>query len=301
MKRKIIMIPAIVFAVLIALFIAKNMIIKTSVTTGVRAMTGLKLNIRSMNVGVFKSLIGINELQLHNPQEFEDKLMVDLPEIYVDYNLGAIMGGKVHLEEVRLHLKEFIVVKNEAGELNLDSLRVVKEAEDVEDPKKSDTEKEKTEMPDIQVDLLELKIDKVIYKDYSKGSSPKVKEYNVKIDEQYEDISDPKSFMRLIVIKALKNTTIAKLTSFNVDNLKKGLTGTVKKTAERAQEATGKALEVGKNASENARKTAGKTVEKATDAGKNASEKIQESARESVEKATDSIKKLLPFGNKEKK
>jgi len=57
MKRKIIMIPAIVFGVLIALLIGKNMIIKNSVTTGVRAMTGLKLNIRSMNVGVFNSLI----------------------------------------------------------------------------------------------------------------------------------------------------------------------------------------------------------------------------------------------------
>ena len=62
MKRKAIKIPAIVFAVLIALFIGKNMIVKTSVTTGVRAMTGLKLSIRSMNIGVFKSLIGINEL-----------------------------------------------------------------------------------------------------------------------------------------------------------------------------------------------------------------------------------------------
>jgi hypothetical protein len=192
-------------------------------------------------------------------------------------------------------------VKNEAGELNLDSLRAVKEAEDVEDPKKSDTEKEKTEMPDIQVDLLELKIDKVIYKDYSKGSSPKVKEYNVNIDEQYEDISDPKSFMRLIVIKALKNTTIAKLTSFNVDKLKKGLTGTVKKTAEMAQKTTDRALEAGKDASGKVREAAGKTVEKATDAGKDASEKIQESTRGSVEKAADSIKKLLPFGNKEKK
>jgi len=301
MKRKIIMIPAIVFAVLIALFIAKNMIIKTSVTTGVRAMTGLKLNIRSMNVGVFKSLIGINELQLHNPRGFEDKLMVDLPEIYVDYNLGAIMGGKAHLEEVRLHLKEFIVVKNEAGELNLDSLRVVKEAEEVEEPKKSDTGKEKTEMPDIQIDLLELKIDKVIYKDYSKGSSPKVKEYNVNIDEQYEDVSDPKSFMRLIVIKALKNTTIAKLTSFNVDKLKKGLTGTVKKTTEKAQEAADRALKAGRNASEKARKTTVESVEKAMGDGNDASEKAREAARKSVEKATDSIKKLLPFGNKEEK
>ena len=300
MKRKIIIIPAIVFAVLIALFIGKNMIIKTSVTTGVRAVTGLKLSIRSMNVGVFKSLIGINELQLYNPQGFEDKLMVDLPEIYVDYNLGAIMGGKAHLEEVRLNLKEFTVVKNEAGELNLNSLRVVKEAEEVEESEKSDTGKEKTEMPDIQIDLLELKIDKVIYKDYSKGTPPKEKVYNVKIDEQYENITNPQSFVRLIILKALKNTTIAKLTNFDLGKLQSGISGTVKKTTEMAQEATDRALEVGKNASEKAREAAGKTVEKAMGDGNEASEKIQEAARESVEKATDSIKKLLPFGKKEK-
>ncbi len=294
------MIPAIVFAVLIALFIGKNMIIKTSVTTGVRAMTGLKLNIRSMNVGVFKSLIGINELQLHNPQGFEDKLMVDLPEIYVDYNLGAIMGGKAHLEEVRLNLKEFTVVKNEAGELNLDSLRVVKEAGEVEESEKSDTGKEKTEMPDIQIDLLELKIDKVIYKDYSKGTSPKEKVFNVKIDEQYENITNPQSFIRLIIFKALKNTTIAKLTNFDLGKLQSGISSAVKKTTEKAQEAKGRAIEAGKIASEKARDTAGKTVEKAMGDGNEASKKVQEAARESVGKATDSIKKLLPFGNKEK-
>tara|TARA_B100001964_G_scaffold23064_1_gene23173 strand:+ start:624 stop:1166 length:543 start_codon:yes stop_codon:yes gene_type:complete len=169
-------------------------------------MTGLKLNIRSMNVGVFKSLIGINELQLHNPQGFEDKLMVDLPKIYVDYNLGAIMGGKAYLEKVRSNLKEFTVVKNEAGELNLDSLRVVEEAEEAEEPEKSDSGKEKTEMPDIQIDLLELKIDKVMYKDYSKGTPPKEKVYNVKIDERDENITNPQSFVRLIIFKALKDT-----------------------------------------------------------------------------------------------
>jgi len=300
MKRKIIIIPAIVFGILIVLFIGKNMIIKTSVTTGVKAVTGLKLSIRSMNVGVFKSLLGINELQLYNPAGFEDKLMVDLPEIYVDYNLGAIMGGKVHLEEVRLNLKEFIVVKNEAGELNLDSLRVVKETEG-EEATKEDEKQEKTEMPDIQIDLLKMKIDKVIYKDYSKGTPPKEKVFNVKIDEQYENITDPQSFIRLIIFKALKNTTIASLTNFDLGKLQSGISGTVKKTTEMAHQATGRALEAGKNANEKARKTARKTVEKATIAGNDASEKIQKSTRESVEKAAGSIKKLLPFGNKEKK
>ena len=254
------------------------MIIKTSVTTGVKAMTGLKLSIRSMNVGVFKSLIGINELQLYNPSGFEDDLMMDLPEIYVDYNLGAIMGGKAHLEEVRLNLKEFIVVKNDAGELNLDSLRVVKETEG-EEAEKDDGKKEKTEMPDIQIDLLALKIDRVIYKDYSKGAAPKVQEFNVHIDERYENITDPQSFVRLIIVKALKNTTIARLANFDIGKLQKGLTETARKTAEKALQTQVKAVEARKDLIE---------------------EKVSETANEAVEKAADTLKKFLPFGKKEK-
>ncbi len=277
MKRKIIIIPAIVFAVLIALFFGKNMIIKTSVSAGVRTMTGLKLSIGSMNVGVFKSLIGINELQLYNPPGFGDELMMDLPEVYVDYDLWAFIAGKAHLEEVRLNLKEFMVVKNEAGELNFLSL-TDDEGEGEERKEDADTgEKEETKMPDIQIDLLELKIDRVIYKDYSKGTPPKEKKYNVNIDERYENITDPKSFVRLIILKALKNTTIASLANFDIGKLQKGIAGTIKKTAE-------------------------ETVEKAAEAGKDLiEEKTTGTAKEAVEKAADRIKKLLPFGNKEKK
>jgi len=283
MKRKIVIIPAIVLVIIIALFFGKNMIIKTSVTAGVKAMTGLKLNIRSMNIGVFKSLISINGLQLHNPQGFEDDVMIDLPEIHVDYNLGAFMKGKTHLEEVRLHLKEFIVVKNEA-ELNLNSLKVVKAAEDEkggeEGTEKGDGEKQKTKIPDIQIDLLTLKIDRVIYKDYSKGTPPKVKEYNVNIDERYVDITDPQSLGRLIIVKALKNTTIARLANFDIGKLQKGLAETVRKTAAKAMETQAKAVDAGHDLIE---------------------EKTSETAKEAVEKAADTIKKLLPFRNKEKK
>ena len=277
MKRKIIIIPAIVLAILIALFFGKNMIIKTSVTAGVRAMTGLKLSIRSMDIGIFKTLIGINGLQLYNPSGFVDELMIDVPEIYVDYNLGAFMKGRTHFEEVRLNLKEFIIVKNEAGELNLDSLKVVKaeEEEEVIDEGK----KGEAKMPELQIDVLELRIGKVVYKDYSKGTPPKVKEYNVNINERFENITDPKTIVRLIIFKALKNTAIASLTNFDLGKLQKGLTGTIKKTAEMALETPGRAIEVGKEAGE----------------------KIKETARETVEKAADTIKKLFPFGKKEDK
>jgi hypothetical protein len=298
MKREVITIPAIVLVLLIALFFAKNVIIKTSVTAGVRTMTGLKLSIRSMDFGIFKTLIGINELQLYNPSGFVDELMFDVPEIYVDYDLGAFMKGRTHLEEVRLHLKEFIVVKNEAGELNLDSLKVVKEEEkEVIDEGK----KEKTKTRELQIDVLELRIDKVVYKDYSKGTPPKVKEYNVNIDDRFENITDPKTFGRLIIVKALKNTTIASLTNFDLGKLQRGISGTVRKTAEKALETPGRAIEIGKDAGEKARETAEEKVKKAIEAEKKAGEKVKETAEEAVEKAADAIKKILPFGKKEDK
>ena len=298
MKREAITIPAIVLVILIALFFGKNVIIKTSVTAGVRTMTGLKLSIRSMDFGIFKTLIGINELQLYNPSGFVDELMFDVPEIYVDYDLGAFMKGRTHLEEVRLHLKEFIVVKNEAGELNLDSLKVVKEEEkEVIDEGK----KEKTKTRELQIDVLELRIDKVVYKDYSKGTPPKVKEYNVNIDDRFENITDPKTFGRLIIVKALKNTTIASLTNFDLGKLQRGISGTVRKTAEKALETPGRAIEIGKDAGEKARETAEEKVKKAIEAEKKAGEKVKKDAKEAVEKAADAIKKILPFGKKEDK
>ena len=298
MKREAITIPAIVLVILIALFFGKNVVIKTSVTAGVRAMTGLKLSIRSMDFGIFKTLIGINELQLYNPSGFVDELMFDVPEIYVDYDLGAFMKGRTHLEEVRLHLKEFIVVKNEAGELNLDSLKVVKEEEkEVIDEGK----KEKTKTRELQIDVLELRIDKVVYKDYSKGTPPKVKEYNVNIDDRFENITDPKTFGRLIIVKALKNTTIASLTNFDLGKLQRGISGTVRKTAEKALETPGRAIEIGKDAGEKARETAEEKVKKAIEAEKKAGEKVKKDAKEAVEKAADAIKKILPFGKKEDK
>jgi ElaB/YqjD/DUF883 family membrane-anchored ribosome-binding protein len=284
-------------AILIALFFGKNVIIKASVTAGVRAMTGLKLSIRSMDIGIFKTLIGINELQLYNPSGFVDELMIDLPEIYVDYDLGAFMKGRTHLEEVRLHLKEFIVVKNEAGELNLDSLKIVKAEEEVINEGK----KEKTKMPDLQIDLLELRIDKVVYKDYSKGTPPKAKEYNVNIDERFENITDPKTFGRLVILKALKNTTIARLANFDIEKLQRGISGTVKKTAEKALQTPGRAIEIGKDAGGKARETAEEKVKKAIEAEKKAGEKVKKDAKEAVEKAADVIKKILPFGKKEDK
>jgi len=278
---------------LIVLYFGKNIIAKKSLSAGVKVMTGLELSIKSMNVGILNTLIGINGLQLFNPPGFVDELMVDLPEVYVDYDLGAFIKRKVHLEEVRLNLKEFSVIKNEKGELNLDSLRVVEEKKEEKVEGEEEKEKEKTKMPELQIDVLELKIGKVVYKDYSKGTPPKSKEFNVNIDERYENITDPRAFISLIIVKALQNTTIARLTNFNLGALQENVAGKLKETTQKVMETADKAIETGKDLEEKVEETS----EKAAEAGKGVEKKVKEAAKETIEKTTDTLKKILPFGD----
>ena len=286
--KKIGMIIAIVLAALLVLSFAKNIIAKTSVSAGVKAMTGLKLSMKSMNIGVFRTLIGIKELKLHNPPGFPDKLMVNMPEIYLDYDLGAFLKKKVHLEEIRLNLKEFTVVKNEKGELNLDSLKVVQAQKEGKKPQ----EQEKGKAPQMQIDSLELKIGKVIYKDYSRGRVPSVREFEINLNERYENISNPYTLVSLIVVKALMNTTIARLADIDLA----GLQGTISDTLASAQK-------IATEAAVKAQEAVKETAEKTQEAAKQASQKAQEAAKETTEilkKTTEGLKDKikLPFGSK---
>ena len=188
--------------------------------------------------------------------------MLDAPEIYVDYNLPAIFKGKVHLQDMRINVEEFAVIRNEAGELNLDSLKVVEAQKEGKKPG------EKGKAPDVRIDNLELKIGKVIYKDYSGKGVPIEKEYNVNISERYKNIDNPYSLVALIVVKALARTAIANLAKFDLT----GLEGTVSNTLATAQ------------------KVAEEAVVKAK-------EKLDETAEKAKEVVSDILKS--PFGEKE--
>ena len=146
MKKKWIVVVTILVTLLL-LSVCKDMVIKVSVEKAVKIVTGLKLGIGSLNVGIVKSAVSIKNLRVFNPPQFKDSVMVNMPEIYVDYDLPAIFGGNVHLWDLRINLKEFVVVKNEKGELNLDSLKVVTAKKEGVKP-----EEKGGKAPNIQID-----------------------------------------------------------------------------------------------------------------------------------------------------
>ncbi|OIO37576.1 MAG: hypothetical protein AUJ75_04030 [Candidatus Omnitrophica bacterium CG1_02_49_10] len=268
MKKSYLRIAVIVLVSILVLSFVKDAAIKMAVEGGVRVVTGLKLGISSFKVGVINTRVSIKDMRLYNPNGFKDKVMLDMPEIYVNYRLFDTLGGTVHIEEARINLKEFTVVKNEKGELNLDSLNAVQ----AEKGKKSSQAK----APKIQIDELELKIGKVIYRDYSRGGAPSVKEFDLNLNERYKNITNPSALVSLIVVKALMNTSIASLTNFDLGGLK----GSVSDTLGSAEKVAAQAGEM-----------LGSTAGKAQDAVKESTGKLME--------ATEGLKRIkLPFGGK---
>ncbi len=224
-------------AALFLLSIVKDLIIKISVEKGVEIVTGLKISTRSFNVGIFKSAVRIKGLKVYNPKAFKDRVMVDMPEIYVDYDLPAILAGRMHLRELRLNLKEFVVVKNEKGELNLNSLKVVKSEKD-----RAPSATQGHDLPPIRIDDMHLMIGKAMYKNYSGAKKPSVTEFNVNLDEHYKNVTNPYAIVSLIVVKSLANTPISGAANFDVGPLTDSIQSTLS-TTQAAVTKTKEALE----------------------------------------------------------
>ena len=234
-------IGGIILAFVIGLSLAKDLIAKTAVESGVGFMTGLKLNMRHFSFSLMNTSLQIRDLKLFNPRGYPDKMMVSMPEIYVNYELRPLFQSKVHLEEVRIYLKEFVVEKNAKGELNLDALKAVESQKREATAKPKEPKTPKSKAPQIKVDTLKLKIEKVIYKDYSRGAKPFVQEFNMNLNEAYSNITNPYGIVSLIVVKVLMNTSIARLTNFDIGSLQSSVSDTLASSQKIAADAILKA------------------------------------------------------------
>ncbi|MBN1405675.1 MAG: hypothetical protein JW946_04080 [Candidatus Omnitrophica bacterium] len=272
--KKILTVIIAVLAIAFILLVAKDMIIKSSVEGAVRTVTGLRLSIDEFKVGLSKSTVHVEDMVLFNPVDYQDRVMCVMPEIYIEYDLPAIIKGNMHLPNLLVNLQELTVVKNEKGELNLNALNVVKEQkQDKKSPQK------KNQGLKMQVDLLELKIGKVIYKDYSMGKRPQVMEYKINLDEKYRNITDVNALARLIIVKAITNTAIANIANFDLQGLTNAVSGTFQNAGQMASQVTQQAQTAVKG-----------TMKATTDAAKEA----RQVARETAKTLTQAL--TLPFG-----
>lgn len=211
--RKILIIFWVVVVGFFALGIVKDQVIKSVVVMSVSGLTGARMEVQQLSVGVFKPAIRIKGLKLYNPAGFPNEAFLDLPEVSLDYDLGAIFKKKLHLPLLVVNLKELIVVKNKEGKLNVDSLKFVQkqQAEKPTKPSKETQTAKPAEMMPMQIDLVKLNLGRVIVKDYTQTENNEpfiaVTEIGVN-DKTYKNITSPQQLVALVLTEAMKPAAI---------------------------------------------------------------------------------------------
>ncbi len=213
----------VVFITLAILVLARNTVVKAAVENGVRAVTGMPLTIKKLDLGLTQPYFDIEDLVLRNPAGFHSTTFVEIPRIFVAYDLQSILKGKIHLTDLEFDLKQFSVVKNEKRQLNLDSLKAL-QAQKPSQPGKKPAPAKAGKAPAIQIDNFRLRVGTASYVDYS-GGSPVTKDFNVGLDEKYTNITDPNKLVELIVWKVMMKTPLAMLSGFNLGGLESSVSG----------------------------------------------------------------------------
>lgn len=199
----------IVLVIVIAV-IARNALVVHIAPPVIQRTLGVPVSLSAARINLLQSSIGIEGVHAGNPQDFPPDTMLNMPELYLEYDLGAFLRDTIHLPSVRLHIDTVTVVQKD-GKVNLLAL-IPPPGEPEEKPDKPRTKR------DLQIDHLALKIDTIILKDYSMGDEPSVHTIRLAMNEEFENITNPSVIGTIIATRVLMNSTIASIVNIDIDN-----------------------------------------------------------------------------------
>ncbi len=222
----------VIVAILAAAALMKNLIIQNVLAAAISKVAHVPARVGSTKVSFSAASASVKDFRLMNPSGFKDRVMLDIPLISIDFNPADLWKGLIHFEELRLDLKEVVVVRNKDGRMNIDAVKP-KESEKRDAVKKDEAKKQGKGKPaKLQIDKLYLSVGRVVYKDYTQGDKPKVEEFNVNIrDRVYTNIQEPRGLVSLILVETLTKTTLSRLGTIDLGSLEseatRALTGSL--------------------------------------------------------------------------
>ncbi len=193
--KKFIIWLGIVAISLVCIAILKNLIIKSVLTSAASRITGAPVHMDRFQLNILSSTIHISGFKMYNPSGFPEGILVSCPKIKVIYDRATLFKQKRHFLIVEIELKEMGLTKNKEGKLNVDSLKIVQQS------------KSSPPIP-MQIDLLTLSIGKIVYKDYTIGTEPSVRVYDVNRHKSYKGIPTAQQLALLVLAEPMKAAAI---------------------------------------------------------------------------------------------
>jgi hypothetical protein len=226
MKKALGWIAAALVVLVFTLFLARNVIARKSVEYGAKKITGFPLTIGSVDLKLFSSKLDVHDLKLMNPPEFQEKMFVDMPELYVDYRLPSMFSRVPHVNDMLINIKQLVIVKNKTDS-NVQKLKGV-----LLPPGSTSSTK-------YAVDKLRIHVGTVTIKDYSRAK-PSDRDITLNLDRTYNNITDSTDISRLVLLTVMGNVHLPDI-GINANDLKKNL-GEATTQAGQALQGAGEAI-----------------------------------------------------------
>jgi uncharacterized protein involved in outer membrane biogenesis len=103
----------------VGLVLLKDILAKALAEHQIRAQSGMDVKIGKLELGLFAPTLTVEDLKIFNRAEFGGSPLLEVPDLHIEYDLGALARRRLHLKLVRLSLTEVNVVENREGRTNL--------------------------------------------------------------------------------------------------------------------------------------------------------------------------------------
>jgi hypothetical protein len=176
-KTPVILVSAIlgILAAFLAYHSVQSLIVKGAEFL-VSTKIGTPVKIASISMDLREASVTFNSFRIYNPPAFFSGVFMDFSRLKIRFGKLLFFGGAPHIKYLDAELDEVVIIRNAAGALNADTLKLVI----VSRGKRSIS---------TPVDTMELSIGRVVYKDYTAKAKPNVRVYDVNVRHRiYKDL-----------------------------------------------------------------------------------------------------------------
>ena len=197
----------------VAVYLGAHALAKTAISVAGSRLLGTRVRVGWCTIGVLHPGVTLHHLVVEQPKGFPRGHLLDVPTLSARLTLGGALRGQWHFADVVVDVREFRLVKDKDGRLNVDTLAVIAESKPasaaMDKTAKPASAALPAAMPPFTVDRMRLSVERVIFTDYQKGSPPEVQVYeHVLRGKTYKHITAVRQLVVVVLMQAMSPTAV---------------------------------------------------------------------------------------------
>ncbi|MGB2660834.1 MAG: hypothetical protein WBD04_00420 [Candidatus Omnitrophota bacterium] len=210
MKKFLVYFLVVLLAVSGVLFLFRATVAKMAVNYAIEGMVGAPVKVGKLSLDLPNNTVNMTDFKIFNPKGFPKDVLMDISSLKLVFNkITPLRQKDMVITFMDIELKEVMVIKNKEGKLNADALKFV--------PPKGEEKEAKAVPTHMPVELMELSMGRVVYKDYTVKGAPSVSVFDVNMkDKKYKKMPGVEVVLAIILREALTKAAIQNAAVYGV-------------------------------------------------------------------------------------